>query len=207
MKEVALILFRKNPELGKVKTRLAASLGDDKALAIYEQLVQLTLTEAEKTNFELFSYFSSFIPTKDPKDKGHSKVQVGSDLGERMKNAFEEVFSLGFKKVLIIGTDCPEISSKTLIQASQKLDNYELVIGPAEDGGYYLLGMRALQKDLFEGIAWSTDSVLERTLSKSDQNGLKVCLLEKLNDIDTAEDLNTFLKNHPEYESVFGYYN
>lgn len=206
MKDVALLIFQKNPLLGKVKTRLAATIGEEKALDIYHQLVELTLKEALKTHFEIFIFYSDFIPVHKPSAMLNYELQKGNDLGERMKNAFRKVFQLGFNKALIIGTDCPEIKAELVTQAAQLLDAKDLVLGPAEDGGYYLLGMKTLQQEIFEQVAWSTESVLKQTLEKAGRKELKVSLLEMLNDIDTAEDLKKFIEKRPEYESIFGYH-
>ncbi|WP_026952695.1 TIGR04282 family arsenosugar biosynthesis glycosyltransferase [Algoriphagus mannitolivorans] len=206
MKEVALLIFQKNPELGKVKTRLAATIGNEKALEIYHQLVDLTLKEAIKTQFEIFIFYSDFIPEQKPSALMSFGLQKGDDLGERMKNAFQEVLKFGYKKALIIGTDCPEIKAELVTEAAQILDGNDLVLGPAEDGGYYLLGMNSLQKEIFEQVAWSTESVLKQTLEKAERKGLKVSLLEMLNDIDTAEDLKKLIDKKPQYESIFRYH-
>ncbi|MDX5337718.1 MAG: TIGR04282 family arsenosugar biosynthesis glycosyltransferase [Cyclobacteriaceae bacterium] len=206
MKDTALLIFQKNPELGKVKTRLGATIGDERALQIYHQLIEITLSAAIKTPFDILVFYSSFVPQDAPSSLIIGKVQNGKDLGQKMKNAFHEVFSSGYQKALIIGTDCPEISESILSQAAQELDKHDLVIGPAEDGGYYLLGMNTLQMELFEGIEWSTESVLELTLAKAEKIGLRVSLLERLNDIDTEEDLRKLILKKPEYESVFGYH-
>ena len=206
MKEVALLIFQKNPELGKVKTRLGATLGDEKALEIYHQLIDITLKEASKTSFETFVFYSSFLPEENSFGRIKRKVQKGDDLGEKMKNAFQEVLALGYQKAIIIGTDCPEIHAGILNQAAMELENNELVIGPAEDGGYYLLGMKSLQRELFEEVAWSTESVLKQTLEKAESIGLKVSLLESLNDIDTEEDLQKLISKKPEYEPIFGHH-
>ena len=206
MKEVALLIFQKNPELGKVKTRLGATLGDERALEIYHQLIEITLKEANKTSFDIFIFYSSFLPKENSTELITRNVQKGEDLGEKMKNAFQEVLALGYQKAIIIGTDCPEIHAGILNQAAVELKNNELVIGPAEDGGYYLLGMKTLQKELFEEVQWSTESVLKQTLEKAETLGLKVSLLESLNDIDTEEDLKKLISKKPEYEPIFGHH-
>jgi uncharacterized protein len=205
MEEVALIIFQKNPILGKVKTRLGATIGSLKAQEIYQVLVDLAHREALKTAFKVFVYYSSFIPEPKPSNKFQYRIQEGSDLGERMNNAFQEVLKMGFQKVLIIGTDCPELDAKVLTEGARQLDQHDLVIGPANDGGYYLLGMKSIQSEIFENIAWSTDSVLASTQMKAQQLGLTVKLLTILSDIDTEEDLKKFILKYPIYEQIFGY--
>jgi uncharacterized protein len=206
MGNVALIIFQKNPELGQVKTRLGATIGDFKALDIYEILVNMAHREALETSFDVFVFYSSFIPESSPVDEFHYCIQHGADLGERMKNAFHEVLGLGYQKALIIGTDCPELDAKLLTEAGIQLDQHDLVVGPAEDGGYYLLGMKSPQNEIFENIVWSTNSVLATTLEKAQFLDLKVKLLTRLSDIDTEEDLKKLIIKHPKYEPIFGHY-
>ncbi|MCB9185197.1 MAG: TIGR04282 family arsenosugar biosynthesis glycosyltransferase [Flavobacteriales bacterium] len=190
MNDMHLIIFIKNPVLGKVKTRLAAGIGEQRALEIYMQLLEITRSVALKINCTRNVFYSDEIVSDDWEDDKFNKfVQEGDDLGERMKNAFEQVFALGAKNAVIIGSDCPELTSNIIAEAFELLDNRDVTIGPANDGGYYLLGMKKLHPFLFEEKEWSTDSVFEDTVIDLSENQLSYGCLEKLSDLDTVSDL------------------
>jgi len=190
MPENKLIIFVKNEEVGKVKTRLAESIGDRKALQVYQGLVKHThsVTLPLKVNKEV--WYSIEVEHDDVWSKGHfkKKVQMGSDLGHKMAYAFEDAFQNGATKVAIIGSDNAEITSDVLEKAFIKLDETDIVIGPAKDGGYYLLGMNRYHPQLFEGVEWSTEEVLQTTINIIEQLGLTYTKLKPLNDVDTIED-------------------
>jgi len=190
MKKV-LLIFIKNPELGKVKTRLAKSIGDSEALHVYKKLLNSTVSVAEKTDAHRQIWYSSYINNEDGiKPELFGKyLQMGSDLGERMKGAFRQAFDDGADRVVIIGSDCPDLSEAIVENAFERLDKNDLVIGPSEDGGYYLLGMNQYFESLFRDIEWSTESVLESTIQKAKLNNLNIFQLPVLNDIDNIEDL------------------
>lgn len=184
----AIIIFIKNPELGKVKTRLAETLGNQKALDIYNSLLDYTRTVASLFNAKRFLFYSSEIHNDNwSTDLFDKKLQSGDNLGERMYNAFEEVLKANSKAV-IVGSDCPKLSPMILSDAFKALDDNDVVIGPSLDGGYYLLGMNSLHATLFQDINWSTDQVLPRTLDKINADGLKYKLLTALSDVDYEED-------------------
>lgn len=191
--ENALIIFVKNPRQGKVKTRLAKAVGDDRALEVYNELMEVTAREVSKvTSADCFVFYSHFLPEKDEiwKDEYVIKeVQEGEGLGERMKNAFYHLFEQGYERVAIIGSDLPELTHELIEQAFSELDEVDVVIGPAKDGGYYLLAMKELLPQLFEDKSWSTDAVFDDTIE--DLINLKKIWHELpiLNDIDTEEDL------------------
>jgi uncharacterized protein len=201
MKNEAIIVFQKNPQRGKVKTRLAAGIGEEAALKIYLLLLELTFKELATCKSEVIVYYSDFLPNPNSSANKLERIQRGQDLGERMKNAFEEIFSLGYKKVIIIGTDCPELTTGHLEKAFQDLDNFDVVIGPAADGGYYLLGMRTYCANLFHQIEWSTSGVLSQTLQNATDFGLSVGFLPLLHDIDDKEDWIRFVTENPEYDA------
>jgi len=201
MKNEAIIVFQKNPQPGKVKTRLAAGVGEEAAFKIYLLLLELTFKELSTTESEVIVYYSDFLPNPNSSTNKLERVQRGQDLGERMKNAFEEIFSLGYKKVIIIGTDCPELTTPHLEKAFQDLNKFDVVIGPAADGGYYLLGMRTYYANLFHQIEWSTSGVLSQTLQKASDYGLSVSFLPLLHDIDDKEDWIRFVNENPEYDA------
>ena len=188
MKKEVVLVFQKNEVLGKVKTRLAAGVGEEQALEIYRQLLDKTYLALRDISVSITTYFSEFIPDNPIHSAENKLVQVGQDLGERMKNAFAENFESGMEKVVLIGTDCPSLEGIHLSQAFEALDQSDLVLGPARDGGYYMIGMKRRADFLFEGITWSTELVLSQTLALAAEQGLQTSLLPVLEDIDTLED-------------------
>ncbi len=195
MEENHLIIFVKNPVLGKVKTRLAAGIGAEKALEIYLQLLALTRTVSEQVSCTRHVFYSDEIENDAwDEDKFNKHVQEGDDLGERMKNAFEKVFALGAKKAVIIGSDCPQLTTETVKDSFEILNQKDIAVGPAKDGGYYLVGMKKLNDFLFENKEWSTDSVFEDTILDLMENRLSYGRLEKLSDLDTIYDLHLLEK-------------
>lgn len=191
--EELLLIFTRNPELGKVKKRLAVGIGDEAAFRIYEHLLQHTVEITKNLQVEKWVCYSEEIPEEDIWDKDifRKKLQQGKDLGERMENAFRSGFEAGFSNIIIIGSDLYDLSEEDLKIAFLKLKNSEAVIGPATDGGYYLLGLKSLPSQVFKNKAWGGNSVLEATLA--DLNNLKLTQLEARNDIDRLEDL----EQHP----------
>ncbi|MEC4004370.1 TIGR04282 family arsenosugar biosynthesis glycosyltransferase [Flavobacterium sp. SUN052] len=187
----AIILFTKNPELGKVKTRLAKTIGDEKALLIYKKLLNHTQSIVASIEQDKFVFYSDTINENDQwnEDGYYKKLQYNGDLGERMNAAFKEVFNLGYQSICIIGSDCYELNSEIIAEAFHKLENYEAVVGPTFDGGYYLLGMNKLHEQLFQNKAWSTDSVFIDTVSDFNTLHLSWHSLIKLSDIDEEKDL------------------
>lgn len=187
--DALLIIFTKNPEIGKVKTRLAKSLGDKAALDIYKFLLSHTVSATTNLEIDKWVYYSEKIPKKDvwPSEAFHKKVQTGRDLGEKMFNACQEAFKSGYKRVIIIGSDLLDIKQQDLTYAFLELKKNDIVIGPASDGGYYLLGMKSLNSKVFKNKAWSTPSVLPDTLK--DLEGKKIKILETRNDIDEIQDI------------------
>jgi hypothetical protein len=187
----AIIIFLKNPELGKVKTRLAATVGNEKALEIYLELVAHTLEIVKYIEADKFIYFSDEIDTAIGfKDLPfYAAVQQGEDLGRRMENAIADIFANLYRRVIIIGTDCPGINAQGLQSAFNKLTEADVVIGPATDGGYYLLGMSQPQPILFRNIEWSTSTVLRATTAHCINNNISYAMLPELSDIDDERDL------------------
>ena len=192
-----LLVFTRNPELGKVKTRLAKTLGDTKALDIYKFLIKHTVAITKNLKGVKQVYYSVKVRQKDYWDDGifEKHQQEGDDLGIRMQHAFEAAFSEGYKNVIIIGSDMYDLSQEDIEQAFGNLENNDVVIGPAEDGGYYLLGMKTLIPEVFKNKAWGTDSVLEDT--KADLKSYSCNLLEERNDVDYYEDI----KDHPAFKN------
>jgi uncharacterized protein len=191
-----LIIFYKNLVRNKVKTRLAATIGADKAFEIYKAMVEEINSKSQVIKVDKTVYYSDQI-TKDDVWNSHFKkeLQRGENLGEKMMNAFKDVFALGYTKAVLIGTDIPSLTENILNDAFNKLDNNDIVIGPAYDGGYYLIGMRAIQSSLFEDIKWSSSQVLEQTTTRIDNLNLSYSLLPQLHDIDEEKDLIHFTTN------------
>ena len=186
----ALIIFQKNAELGKVKTRLAKDVGNEKALEIYNYLTNFTHDLIQKLVVDKFLFYSDYLPENQNLPENYQlEIQTGNDLGERMFNAFKEVKSLGYDSVAIIGTDCIELTMEILEMAFDKLENTDFVIGPAIDGGYYLLGSTKLGKSIFMDKAWSSNTVFSDTIKNFKE--IKACyyVLPTLSDIDTIDDL------------------
>jgi uncharacterized protein len=193
----ALLIFVKNLVYGQVKTRLAATVGNDKATKIYRQLLQHTHDVCKNIHADKIVFYSDFFEEDIwNKQEFKKEIQCGNDLGERMKNAFIKTFENGSEKVIIIGTDCPQIDQTILENAFMKLNHFDIVLGPATDGGYYLLGMKTFFAVFFENIKWSTDTVLEKTIGICNQNKLAYFLLPELTDIDEEKDMHLiqFLK-------------
>lgn len=189
-----LLIFTRNPELGKVKKRLAKSIGDKTALKIYQRLLQHTVEITKNLQVEKWVFYSEEIPQEDMWDEEifSKRLQKGEDLGERMENAFRSGFTAGFSRIIIIGSDLYDLSEEDLKKAFLELQNSEAVIGPATDGGYYLLGMKTLIPGVFSSKIWGSNSVLEATLK--DLEHLPNIRLELRNDIDRFEDL----EKHPD---------
>ncbi|MFZ1455093.1 MAG: TIGR04282 family arsenosugar biosynthesis glycosyltransferase [Saprospiraceae bacterium] len=192
-----LIIFIKNPIMGKVKTRIAAGCDDAQALTIYKKLLEITrkITNSLKVNKYLF--YSDTISLNDDWDNDDyiKKQQTDSDLGHRMLHAFQTCFNAQsnfISKVIIIGSDCPYITPALIDNAFSVLDDHDIVIGPTLDGGYYLLGMKKLHQELFYNVNWSSETVFTSTLEKIKNSGLSYGQTELLNDIDTYEDWMEF---------------
>lgn len=187
----ALIIFVKNPEPGKVKTRIAKTLGDDKAVEIYQKLLNHTKTVVEDLAVDKYVFYGGQINWNDLWDIDDyiKRVQVGEELGEKMAHAFNTVFEDGYEKAMIIGSDCYELNEGAISDAINKLEQNDIAIGPTYDGGYYLLGMKMLHPFLFTDKQWSTTSVFDDTVSDIEKHELSYQLLEKLNDVDEEKDV------------------
>ena len=194
-----LLIFTRNPELGKVKTRLAKTVGDETALEIYKFLLEKTRDISSKVSSDKAVYYSIKVRENDIWDSSiyQKHQQVGEDLGFRMLNAFKDSFEAGYEKVMIIGSDLYDLTSENIETAFNELNNNDLVIGPAEDGGYYLLGMNSLHSTIFKNKNWGTETVRKDTLLDLKDKNVK--LLAFKNDIDVYEDI----LNIPEIMSTF----
>ena len=186
-------MFVRAPEAGRVKTRLAATLGAEGALRVYRRLAEHTVREARAVDAELRIHFTPADREHDVRawlgDGPRYLAQAEGDLGTRMDTAFRAAFADGAERVVIVGSDLPDLSAALLRRAFEALDQHPAVLGPARDGGYYLLGMRAMIPGVFDGVPWSTDAVLARTLERMRAAGVAPALLPRLADVDEADDL------------------
>jgi len=190
------MVFTRYPEAGKAKTRLIPELGAEGAAALAEELAKRALGVAETVSAEGGIDISVWFTGCDEDrarllapDGFTYYVQQGADLGDRMKAAFEATFNRGYDLVALVGTDCPELNEVIIAEAFDVLADADVAIGPATDGGYYLIALRAPEPDLFRGIDWGSASVLETTVNAASDLGLAVEALPVLWDVDRPEDL------------------
>jgi uncharacterized protein len=198
-----LLVFARLPELGRVKTRLAADIGDARALEVYEEMLRGLIGSIGESSPELEIEFV-WAPSPDANGAalrrafGHhaTSMQTGPTLGDRLSMAFSERFYFHRTQTIVaIGVDDPALPRALIDQAFELLESVEWVIGPATDGGYYLIGCRALAFDcsIFDGIEWGTSSVLAATLERIRALQATVAVLPERFDIDTAADLERYL--------------
>ncbi|EMR00832.1 TIGR04282 family arsenosugar biosynthesis glycosyltransferase [Cesiribacter andamanensis] len=188
-----LIIFVKNRIPGQTKTRLAASLGHEAALQVYDQLLAHTHAVTAPLPCSKWVFFSDYLEEEGLWERGYRlEVQQGGDLGERMYRAFEHCFSEGAQRVCIIGSDCFELEIHHLQQAFEALKQQDVVLGPAADGGYYLLGLQEQQPELFHNKVWSTPDVLADALQDCRGLGLSVHQLPLLHDLDDLQDYKRY---------------
>lgn len=196
------------PAAGKAKTRLAADMGPEKAAEFYRICARQILQEMSSlpTQISKHIFFTDSPDHKNVEEwagPGFSfKAQAGRDLGERLVNAFKEVFSEGALKAVIIASDTPDISADTVNRAMEALDGCDIVLGPSHDGGYYLLGMSRPHQELFRGIPWSSPEVTKRTLARAGEMGLTTYLLPVLIDIDNFEDFKMWMSLRSERDEA-----
>ena len=194
-----LLLFVKSPIKGQVKTRLAAQTDGDLVVELYKCFVDdmISLVENLDVHLEICFYPANTKSTfSEWLGEQHCYTpQTGDNLGERLRNAFGNAFEEGFSNVVAIGTDSPDLPVHYLIESFEVLDTHDTVIGPANDGGYYLIGFskEKFTPEAFDNISWSTDSVFEQTVSILKRHGRKVYLLPLWHDVDTIADLKSLL--------------
>jgi len=184
-----LIVFVKNAVLGTAKTRLAATIGKKAAFEVYKHLMQITEDASSSVkDCDVHIFFSS---EKDSTrwSTFEQFVQHGNDLGERMSGAFRHGFDLGYEQIVGIGSDLPDITSDIIEKGLNELNSNDAVFGPADDGGYYLIGMCSMIDCIFENKPWSTEELLDVTLNELKSKGHSVGIIETLNDVDTEDDL------------------
>jgi rSAM/selenodomain-associated transferase 1 len=203
MQNRCLIVFVKYPQPGQVKSRLANDFDSDFAAALFKAFVFDILECAMKGNWQLKVFF--YPPEKEPEIKkmfgnDHEyRPQRGTNLGARMKNAFDDCFSGGFKSIVLIGSDLPDLPLKLIEDAFTALDYpKDAVIGPATDGGYYLIGFRydKFLPAVFEGLTWSTVSVFSETLKILHSCGFQTEILQEWQDVDTRDDLINLMERN-----------
>jgi rSAM/selenodomain-associated transferase 1 len=197
MNKCALIIFIKTPIPGLVKTRLQPQLTEEQSAEIYSAFLRdLNDTFKKANNFDLWYAVSPENFNEDilarfiQLDKYF--LQEDRDLGERMQNAFQTLFSKGYESLVLIGSDIPSININIISQALQGLANNDCMIGPSKDGGYYLIALSSPQSYLFNDIRWSTSEVFEKTIELLDKKGLTYKILPELEDIDTYKELISF---------------
>ena len=197
-----LLIFTRNPELGKCKTRLAVTVGNENALAIYQFLLGHTVAITKETNAAKQVWYSEEIWANDiwANTIYEKRLQVGHHLGERMANAFQSAFASGYERVIIIGSDMYDLNRSDIDNAFTMLNETDFVIGPATDGGYYLLGMKTFKPELFEHKNWGSDTVLEMTLN--DLKNENIHLLDARNDVDVYDDIKDIAAFQPYLKNI-----
>lgn len=192
MNKAAIIIFVRNPVLGSVKTRIAAKLGAEAALKVYHKLLAQTHEIVLPLVADKFVFYADGVNENDIWENGlfQKQQQVAGDLGFKMQQAFETLFAKGYQRVLIIGSDCYDLTTAHISNAFEELKNNEVVVGPAVDGGYYLLGMKKMVPSLFHNIHWSTATVLQQTIEACETEKVTYVTLLTLSDVDEAENIN-----------------
>ncbi len=183
-----LIIFMRSPVLGKVKKRIGAVLGDEAALDIYTSLYTHTLKVADKLPYKKWLFLAGEITELKFENSYHIKYQSGEDLGYRMLHAIESCLKKEPGKAVLIGTDCPEIDQHIISSAFEYLNDNDVVLGPASDGGYYLIGMNTPYSQLFMNKEWGGPDVFIDTVADILEMDLKWIKLPVLYDVDTVED-------------------
>lgn len=184
------MVFIKDSSKYPVKTRLKTSIGKNKSIWVYNQILKKTALVLKniKTDIAVFHYNSIISKNPFKNFSKWNKIQIGKTLGEKISNAFNWGFEKGYKKIIIIGSDLWDLNEEIINKGFLELNKNKVVIGPSIDGGYYLLGLNKKMPKIFEGIKWGTQSVLAETLKLLEHEPY---ILPELNDIDTFEDLIT----------------
>ena len=202
MSDRCLLFFVRNPERGEVKTRLAAALGRKVARDLYRCFILDMLSALQSAGFPIIICYYPEDALDDLKGivgEGYAfKSQHGADLGERMARSITDAFAQGFDRAIVIGSDIPDLPGAFIQESFAALETYDSVLGPALDGGYYLIGFQraTFLPEAFQGVQWGTDIVLTRTLNILGANERTAYLLPPLRDIDTVEDLKVLFEKH-----------
>jgi rSAM/selenodomain-associated transferase 1 len=196
----AIVIMAREPEPNRVKTRLTPPLSPGDASRIYESFlldkIENIKAIMEVDRFVAYTpetsreYFESIVPSEFD-----LIAQKGKDLGERLANVSDSLFRNGYDGVMMMDSDTPNLPSSYVISGLEKLSENDLVVGPCEDGGYYLIGLSTQIPEIFQGIPWSTTNVTRTTIMKAQSEGFRLCLLEEWYDVDTIEDLKRLKKN------------
>ena len=195
-----LIIFTRYPTVGQVKTRLITALGAVGAAELHRQMAVHTLAQVQELQKNHPLMVTIYFAGQQHRSKmvdwlgaeWQYQQQVEGDLGVRMVKAFSDTLQLGMRKVVIIGTDCPSLTAGIIQDSFKQLSDHDLVLGPAIDGGYYLIGLRSIIPELFIDIPWSTDVVLSKTMEIAQQQHLSTALLPTLADVDRPADLSVW---------------
>lgn len=199
MRTDLLVVFAREPVPGCVKTRLAKDVGTEVAAALYDLILRHIVKSVISPQYDIVlcktpesgrAFFEGLVPGAVVRN------QPEGDIGEKMSGVFKTEFACGYRRICLIGTDCPGISSSGILRAFEILGKSELVLGPSSDGGYYLIGLSVFYPELFEGIAWSTDKVLSRTLGIADSLDIGFGSLEVMTDIDEIAGLEKYVSEN-----------
>jgi rSAM/selenodomain-associated transferase 1 len=196
----AVMIFIRAYLKGKIKTRLAKTLGNEKAAEFYHLCTDAAISEVSRLSLEVVKYIfvAEMVSGSETDYLAHAgfniDVQEGENLGQRLYNAFNRVFENGAQKAIVVASDVPDLTAGIIEEALSSLDKGDVVIGPCYDGGYYLIGMKRLHKRLFRDISWGTEQVFKQTLMAINKSGLTVSQLPILIDIDTEGDLMRWLE-------------
>jgi rSAM/selenodomain-associated transferase 1 len=196
----AVVIMAKEPEVGKVKTRLVPPLTAETAAELYlnfllDKIDQVKILENVQPYFAFYpesgeGFFQSIAP-----DNFKLIEQKGKDLGERLDNISTELIDMGYSKVVLMDSDTPNLSIQIVIDGLRTLNEFDVVLGPCEDGGYYLIGIKSKASELFQNIPWSTEEVTRGTIAKAEKMGLKITLLESWYDVDTIDEVKRLKKD------------
>ena len=204
-----LIIFTRYPEPGQVKTRLIPALGEEGAASLQKKMTEHSVAWAASLSERMPNFLEIRYEGKDQNlmaewlGSGYSyETQGDGDLGERMARAFEENFQKKIKQIVLVGTDCPQMSAFHVKSAFDALKTHDLVLGPTEDGGYCLIGLKQMVPELFVSLAWGTETVFQSTLEKAKNAGLSVKCLVPMRDVDIPEDLTVWEKVSNQYLSI-----
>ena len=200
-------MFARRPEPGKTKTRLAKSIGDNAAAAVYaafvedlirrcENLAEQFVVAATPSDNLTTTWFQSRVADSTAVD-----LQPDGDLGERIEWFFQQAFEKGCKKVVLTGSDSPDLPSAIISNAFRELDHFDVVLSPAADGGYVLIGLRSFSEGMFANVEWSAATTLVDTVRAAKKRALSVRLLQLWYDIDVVENLGTFIAMQSEHDS------
>ena len=195
MPDCGLIVFLRFPVKGKIKTRIASSMGDEAALNIYEELTAMTLNVASAAEMAVYLFYEGQVP-EEKQNSFHYLLQPEGDLGEKMFNAISYVLQK-HNRAIIIGSDCPYLEAADVLMCCNHLDIVDITLGPTEDGRFYMLGCREALPYLFKDMTWSTSSVLEEMIQRILMRDKSFFLLRKLEDIDVEADWLKYKQGNP----------